>query len=130
MWRRGLENTQSETYFDRAKELIPGGVNSPVRAFGAVGGHPFFVERAQGPWLYDVDGNQYLDYVCSWGPGILGHAPQRVLDAVQRACGKGLTFGAPTPGEVELASKYKQHQAHPQHFPLSVLIKNKTLFSI
>ena len=98
-----VKNTQSERYFDRAKELIPGGVNSPVRAFGAVGGHPFFVERAQGPWLYDVDGNQYLDYVCSWGPGILGHAPQRVLDAVQRACGKGLTFGAPTPGEVELA---------------------------
>lgn len=98
-----VKNTQSERYFDRAKELIPGGVNSPVRAFGAVGGHPFFVERAQGPWLYDVDGNQYLDYVCSWGPGILGHAPQRVLDAVQRACSKGLTFGAPTPGEVELA---------------------------
>ena len=98
-----FKNTQSEKYFDRAKELIPGGVNSPVRAFGAVGGHPFFVERAQGPWLYDVDGNQYLDYVCSWGPGILGHAPQRVLDAVQRACSKGLTFGAPTPGEVELA---------------------------
>lgn len=98
-----FKNTQSEKHFDRAKELIPGGVNSPVRAFGAVGGHPFFVERAQGPWLYDVDGNQYLDYVCSWGPGILGHAPQRVLDAVQRACSKGLTFGAPTPGEVELA---------------------------
>ena len=89
--------------FDKAKKCIPGGVNSPVRAFGAVGGHPFFVERAEGPWLYDVDGNRYLDYVCSWGPGILGHAHPRVVEAVRKACGGGLTFGAPTAGEVELA---------------------------
>ena len=93
----------SEQLYERARKRIPGGVNSPVRAFGAVGGHPFFVERAQGPWLFDVDGNRYLDYVCSWGPGILGHAHPQVVDAVQRACAGGLTFGAPTAGEVELA---------------------------
>lgn len=94
---------RSEQLYERAQRRIPGGVNSPVRAFGAVGRHPFFVERAQGPWLYDVDGNRYLDYVCSWGPGILGHAHPQVVEAVQRACADGLTFGAPTAGEVELA---------------------------
>lgn len=98
-----MDTKQSKLLFDKAKKLIPGGVNSPVRACGAVGGHPFFVERAKGPWLYDVDGNRYLDYVCSWGPGILGHAHPRVVEAVQKACGSGLTFGAPTAGEVELA---------------------------
>ncbi len=100
-----MENVRSEQLFNRAQQKIPGGVNSPVRAFGAVGGHPFFVERAQGPWLYDVDGNRYLDYVCSWGPGILGHAHPQVVEAVQRACAGGLTFGAPTAGEVELAER-------------------------
>ena len=94
---------RSEQLYERAQMRIPGGVNSPVRAFGAVGGHPFFVERAEGPWLYDVDGNRYLDYVCSWGPGILGHAHPQVVEAVQKACAGGLTFGAPTAGEVELA---------------------------
>lgn len=94
---------KSEELFARAKELIPGGVNSPVRAFGAVGRHPFFVERAKGPWLYDADGNRYLDYVCSWGPGILGHAHPRVIEAVQKVSASGLTFGAPTAKEVELA---------------------------
>lgn len=96
-------DSRSEQLFSRAQKRIPGGVNSPVRAFGAVGRHPFFVERAQGPWLYDVDGNRYLDYVCSWGPGILGHAHPRVVEAVQKACAGGLSFGAPTSGEVELA---------------------------
>ncbi|MCM1296797.1 MAG: glutamate-1-semialdehyde 2,1-aminomutase [Muribaculaceae bacterium] len=100
-----MKRDESEKLFDRAKRCIPGGVNSPVRAFGAVGGHPFFVERAQGAWLYDVDGNRYLDYVCSWGPGILGHAHPRVVEAVRQACGGGLTFGAPTAGEVELAER-------------------------
>ena len=98
-----MKETRSEKLFKRAQELMPGGVNSPVRAFRAVGRHPFFVERAQGPWLIDVDDNQYLDYVCSWGPGILGHAHPRVTEAVRRACAGGLTFGAPTAGEVELA---------------------------
>lgn len=94
---------RSEQLYERAQSRIPGGVNSPVRAFGAVGRHPFFVERAQGPWIYDADGNRYLDYVCSWGPGILGHAHPQVVEAVQRACEGGLTFGAPTAWEVELA---------------------------
>ena len=98
-----MRENQSEQLFKRAQQLIPGGVNSPVRAFRAVGGHPFFVERAQGPWLIDADGNKYLDYVCSWGPGILGHAHPEVIEAVRRVCEKGLTFGAPTAGEVELA---------------------------
>lgn len=98
-----MKRMNSERLYERAQRWMPGGVNSPVRAFGAVGGHPFFVERAQGPWLIDVDGNRYLDYVCSWGPGILGHAHPRVVEAVQRACAAGLTFGAPTAGEVELA---------------------------
>ncbi len=94
---------KSEELFAKAQERIPGGVNSPVRAFRAVGRHPFFVERAQGPWLYDADGNRYLDYVCSWGPGILGHAHPRVIEAVQKVSVDGLTFGAPTAKEVELA---------------------------
>lgn len=98
-----MDTANSQRLFHRAKELIPGGVNSPVRAFGAVGGQPFFVERAQGPWLIDADGNRYIDYVCSWGPSILGHAHPRVVEAVKRVCEKGLTFGAPTAGEVELA---------------------------
>lgn len=95
--------SRSEELFARAQELMPGGVNSPVRAFGAVGGHPFFVERAEGPYLYDADQNRYLDYVCSWGPGILGHACPQVIEAVQKACRDGLTFGAPCEKEVELA---------------------------
>lgn len=98
-----MREEQSRRLFTKAVERIPGGVNSPVRAFGAVGRNPFFVERAQGPWIIDVDGNRYLDYVCSWGPGILGHAHPKVIGAVQEVCEKGLTFGAPTAGEVELA---------------------------
>ena len=100
-----MEQRRSKQLFDRAQQLIPGGVNSPVRAFRAVGRQPFFVERAQGPWLFDADGNRYLDYVCSWGPGILGHAHPKVVEAVHRACGGGLSFGAPTAGEVELAER-------------------------
>ena len=96
-------NSRSAQLFEKASRLMPGGVNSPVRAFGAVGGHPFFVRRAQGPWLYDEDGRRYLDYVCSWGPCILGHACPPVIEAVQRACADGLTFGAPTEKEAVLA---------------------------
>lgn len=95
--------SRSEELFEKASRLMPGGVNSPVRAFGAVGGHPFFVRRAQGPWLYDEDGRRYLDYVCSWGPCILGHASPPVIEAVQKACADGLTFGAPTQKEGILA---------------------------
>jgi glutamate-1-semialdehyde 2,1-aminomutase len=90
-------------WFARAKARMPGGVNSPVRAFGSVGGEPFFVESARGAHLVDTEGREYLDYVQSWGASILGHAHPRVVDAVQRAAAAGTSYGAPTPGEVELA---------------------------
>lgn len=83
--------------------MIPGGVNSPVRAFKAVGGSPLFIERAKGSRIFDVDGNSYIDYVLSWGPMILGHAHPRVISAIRAAAEKGTSFGAPTPSEVELA---------------------------
>ncbi len=89
--------------FDRALQVIPGGVSSPVRAFGSVGGTPVFVARAEGPRLYDVAGREYLDLVGSWGPAILGHARPEVVAAVQAAAARGLSFGAPTEAEVELA---------------------------
>src|SRR6202023_3656782 len=89
--------------FSRAREHIPGGVNSPVRAFRNVGSAPFFIERAEGPTIWDVDGTQYIDYVGSWGPAILGHAPKVVVDAVRDAAARGLSFGIPNPLEVELA---------------------------
>ena len=95
--------SRSEELFEQASRRMPGGVNSPVRAFRAVGGHPFFVKKAKGPWLYDEDGRRYLDYVCSWGPCILGHAFPAVIEAVQKACEDGLTFGAPTRKEGILA---------------------------
>jgi glutamate-1-semialdehyde 2,1-aminomutase len=83
--------------------LIPGGVNSPVRAFGSVGGTPRFVERAAGPYLWDVDGNRYIDYVLSWGPMILGHAQLDVITAITEQAVKGTSYGAPTELEPELA---------------------------
>ncbi|KUG07364.1 glutamate-1-semialdehyde 2,1-aminomutase [Solirubrum puertoriconensis] len=98
-----LNLATSDQLFTRAKDLIPGGVNSPVRAFRAVGGHPVFMKSAEGAWLTDVDGNRYLDFINSWGPMILGHAPQIVLEAVQRALPDSLSFGAPTRREVEMA---------------------------
>ena len=91
--------------FARALDVTPGGVNSPVRAFRAVGGTPRFMARAAGPYLYDVDGNEYVDLVCSWGPMILGHAHPEVVDAVQRAVAGGTSFGTPSPPEVELAEE-------------------------
>ncbi|MGH7318745.1 MAG: glutamate-1-semialdehyde 2,1-aminomutase [Candidatus Rokuibacteriota bacterium] len=97
----------SERWFAEAQQLIPGGVNSPVRAFRGVGGTPFFVARGEGPRLVDVDGRSYLDYVMSWGPLILGHAPKRVADAVRDALERGTSYGAPTPGEVELAREIR-----------------------
>ncbi len=95
--------SRSEELFDRAKAVLPGGVDSPVRAFRAVGGTPFFVERARGACLTDVDGKTYLDYVCSWGPLILGHAHPAVLDAIRGAAERGWTYGTPCAAEVELA---------------------------
>ena len=89
--------------FDRAQRVIPGGVNSPVRAFGSVGGTPYFVDRAQGPYLWDAEGRRYIDYVQSYGPGILGHAHPAVLEAVTRAASAGTSYGAPTEAEVVLA---------------------------
>lgn len=95
--------TSNSELFERACQYIPGGVNSPVRAFGSVGGTPRFISRAQGPWVWDVENTQYIDYVGSWGPAILGHAHPEVVSAVQEAAVNGLSFGAPTAGEVELA---------------------------
>ena len=95
----------SQQLFDRAREVIPGGVNSPVRAFGAVGGTPRFIASGHGPYLVDVDGNDYVDLVCSWGPLVLGHAHPAVVAAVREAAGNGLSFGAPTAGEVALAEE-------------------------
>lgn len=89
--------------FNRAQKVIPGGVNSPVRAFRSVGGTPCFIQRAQGPYIWDAEDRQFTDYVGSWGPAILGHSHPDVIDAVQRAAGHGLSFGAPTEGEVEMA---------------------------
>lgn len=97
----------SEELYNKAVNLMPGGVNSPVRAFLNVDRTPVFIDRAKGDKIYDVDGNEYIDYVCSWGPGILGHAHPKVIEAVKAACEKGLTFGAPTRNEVELAELIK-----------------------
>ncbi len=96
---------QSKAWFDRAKTAIPGGVNSPVRAFNSVGGTPRFMVRGEGPHLWDADGNRYVDLVSSWGPMILGHAHPAVVEAARRAATSGLSFGTPTIGEVELAEE-------------------------
>ncbi|HEY8480890.1 MAG TPA: glutamate-1-semialdehyde 2,1-aminomutase [Spirillospora sp.] len=96
---------RSQQLFDRAAALVPGGVNSPVRAFGAVGGTPRFMASGRGPYLTDADGNEYVDLVCSWGPLILGHAHPAVVEAVQEAAARGTSYGTPTPGEVELAEE-------------------------
>jgi len=95
----------SHSLFKAAQIHIPGGVNSPVRAFKGVGGDPVFFERAAGPYLYDVEGKRYIDYVGSWGPMILGHAHPEVIDAVIQAIGKGLSFGAPTAVETAMADR-------------------------
>ncbi|HEY0537346.1 MAG TPA: glutamate-1-semialdehyde 2,1-aminomutase [Actinoallomurus sp.] len=95
----------SQALFARAEAVVPGGVNSPVRAFGAVGGTPRFIASARGPYLTDADGNEYVDLICSWGPMILGHAHPAVVEAVQRAAALGTSYGTPTQGEVELAEE-------------------------
>ena len=97
--------TQSAALFDRARAVTPGGVNSPVRAFNAVGGTPRFIERAEGPYLVDVDGTEYVDLVGSWGPMLLGHAHPEVLEAVHQAVARGTSYGTPTRPEVELAEE-------------------------
>jgi glutamate-1-semialdehyde 2,1-aminomutase len=100
---RALVKSVSEAWFERAQARIPGGVNSPVRAFRGVGGTPLFIERGEGSRIFDVDGNSFVDYVCSWGPLILGHRPACVTDALRGAIEGGTSFGAPTEREVELA---------------------------
>jgi len=97
------QGRKSRDIFSESTRLIPGGVNSPVRAFGSVGGQPFVVDRGEGPWLYDLNHNRYVDYVMSWGPLILGHAHPSVVAAVKSRVTKGTSFGAPTSGELELA---------------------------
>jgi len=99
----GASHTRSQQLFAEALEYIPGGVNSPVRAFRGVGGEPFFVNRARGSRVYDVDGNEYIDYVCTWGPAILGHAHPAIINAVKEAAEAGTSFGIPNPLEVKMA---------------------------
>src|SRR5437588_4768146 len=99
---------RSHEAFERAKRLIPGGVNSPARAFGAVGGEPVFIARGEGAYLFDVDGNKYIDFIGSWGPMILGHAHPRVVEAATEAARNGSSFGAPTERESELAELIRQ----------------------
>jgi glutamate-1-semialdehyde 2,1-aminomutase len=96
---------KSISLFQEARTLFPGGVNSPVRAFRAVGGQPLFIDHGEGPYLYDVDGNRYIDYVLSWGPLITGHAHPSVVKAIQEAAIKGTSYGAPSPLEIELARR-------------------------
>ncbi|MFQ5737757.1 MAG: glutamate-1-semialdehyde 2,1-aminomutase [Acidobacteriota bacterium] len=103
-----LEATRSRQLLARAEKVIPGGVNSPVRAFKAVGGFPPFIRSAQGSRLWDVDGREFVDYVASWGPMILGHAHPEVVGAIQEAAGRGTSYGAPTEQEVQLAEKISQ----------------------
>ena len=103
-----MNRCRSEALFARAQRLIPGGVNSPVRAFRSVGGTPPFISRGEGSKIYDVDDNEYIDYVLSWGPLILGHRPQIVTDALREVLEIGTSFGAPTEREVELAELVRE----------------------
>lgn len=107
-----LVSTRSAAIMARARTRFPGGVNSPVRAFGGVGGEPFVVARGQGARIWDVDGNEYLDYVLSWGPLVLGHAPPVVLEALQRVMQNGTSFGIPTGLELELADRIAERMPH------------------
>ena len=94
-----------EEYFERAKRVMPGGVNSPVRSFRSVGGTPYFVTRAEGPYVWANDGSRYIDYVMSYGPGIVGHSHPQIIDAIQQSSGNGTTYGAPTLAEIEIAEE-------------------------
>ena len=98
-----MNRTTSASLFERAQKTIPGGVNSPVRAFKSVGGHPVFIKKAKGAYLYDVDGNQYIDFIASWGPMILGHAYAPVVEAIQDYAPYSTSYGAPTELEIEMA---------------------------
>jgi glutamate-1-semialdehyde 2,1-aminomutase len=100
--------SNNETLFARAQKSTPGGVNSPVRAFRSVGGTPRFITKAEGPYFWDADNKRYIDYIGSWGPAIVGHTHPKVVKAVQDAAAKGLSFGAPTEGEILMAEKICQ----------------------
>lgn len=101
--------TNSENLYNEAQKFMPGGVNSPVRACRSVGRTPLFIDKAKGSYIYDVDGNKYIDYICSWGPNILGHCREEVINAVKATCDKGLTFGACHKGEITLAKLIQKH---------------------
>jgi glutamate-1-semialdehyde 2,1-aminomutase len=103
-----MSNRKNTRLFQDASKVIPGGVNSPVRAFKAVDASPIFVEKAKGPYLYDADGNRYIDYCLSWGPMILGHANKHVLDEVKKVLPRGTSFGIPTKLETQLAKMIVQ----------------------
>lgn len=104
-----MNTSNSERLYDTAKKYMPAGVNSPVRAFKSVGRTPLFIDHAKGSRIFDADGNEFIDYVCSWGPNILGHAYPAVTEAVMESCKKGLTFGACHEGEIKLAEKIRTH---------------------
>src|SRR4051812_47960233 len=103
-----MNRSQSDVLFARAQQSIPGGVNSPVRAFRSVGGTPPFIARGEGARIYDVDGNEYIDYVGSWGPLLLGHRHPEILDALRAVLDVGTSFGAPTEREIELAELIRE----------------------
>ncbi len=100
-----MTTSKNDTLFARAQKSTPGGVNSPVRAFRSVGGTPRFITRAEGPYFWDADGKRYIDYIGSWGPAIVGHSHPKVIKAVQEAAARGLSFGAPTEGEIDMAEE-------------------------
>jgi len=102
-----MENLKSKEFFERAKNIMPGGVSSPVRAFKAVDLDPIFIERGEGPFLYDADGNKYIDFILSWGPLILGHSHPEVVEEVKKVCEKGFSYGLSTEKEILLAEKIK-----------------------
>lgn len=104
-----MNTARSQQLYERACEFMPGGVNSPVRACRSVGMSPLFISRASGSKIYDEDGNEFIDYICSWGPNILGHAVPQITEAVKAACDRGLTFGACHKGEIELAELIRRH---------------------
>lgn len=118
-----MSDVQSQKLFERAKKRIPGGVNSPVRAFGPVGGVPVFITQAEGPYLIGADGARYVDYVGSWGPMIVGHAQASVVDAITEAARRGSSYGAPTEGEIAMAEEIQQ--AYP-HMEMSRLVSSGT----
>ena len=122
---KSLTLQRSQALFEEAQQFIPGGVNSPVRAFRGVGGNPVFIDRANGPYLFDVDGNRYLDYVQSWGPMILGHGYPSVLEAVTRASMRGFSFGAPTEAESILAKLVIECVPSIEMVRLSILVQKQ-----